>query len=443
MKTIFVTSFFGLIARNILATDFLKILRSRPDLRVVILTPEIKAENYRRLFGGSNVIVEGVPLPKPFFKDRFFTVLFHHLSDTAAWRIHRLIYRKSGGNLLLAGVYWLLSKLGYSKTVRRLARWAEYRCLPKNRHRKLFEKYEPDLVFATDVFHEQDLDVMREAKSRGVKIIGMIRSWDNVTTKGLNRLIPDELVVNTEKIKEEAICYNDIAPEKIRVVGIPHYDNYIREKRSSKEELFGKLGLDPRKKTVFFAPPSDIYAEGDPIAEVVVKALGRLDAQLLLRLYLVGGVDLGDIKPVSGKLAIDEPGSGSDFQQADLTSGDAHLADLLFHSDVVVAFASTLAIDAVVFGKPVVFVGFDGTAGRSYWQSLRRFYDYDHQRSILKTGGVKLAGNTEELVGFVKDYLANPRLNEEGRRKIMEERCWKLDGKSGERLANFVLSHVG
>ncbi len=441
-ETIFITSFFGLIARNILATDILKILRMEPNLRIVILTPENKKEKYQGEFGGPNVIVEGVKIRKPTKLERWFTILFHNFSDTRAWRIHRLIHRQESKNYLSASIYWLLSKLGYLATIRQLARWAEYQFLSKDRFNQYFNQYRPQLVFATDIFEPNDLDVMREARSRGIFIVGMVRSWDNITTKGLNRIIPDKLIVNTPDIRAEAIKYDDVNPEDIFVVGIPHYDRYVTDQRISRHELFKKLKLDTHKKTIFFAPPSDIYTQNDPITPKVVAALRPLDAQLLLRLYLVGQVNLGDVQPIPQKIAIDTPGSGADFMQADLTAGDAHLADLLYHSDVVVAFASTLSIDAVVFNKPVVFVGFDGERSRPYWQSLRRFYDYDHQRSILETGGVKLAKTPEQLVKSVKEYLVNPQLDEAGRKKIIEERCFKLDGKSSQRLADTILKFL-
>ena len=47
-KTIFITSFFGLIARNILATNVLKILKERPDLKIVILALEAKKNLYQK-----------------------------------------------------------------------------------------------------------------------------------------------------------------------------------------------------------------------------------------------------------------------------------------------------------------------------------------------------------------------------------------------------------
>ncbi|MBI2024655.1 MAG: hypothetical protein HYT03_01000 [Candidatus Harrisonbacteria bacterium] len=437
-KTVFITSFFGLISRNILATDTLKILRRDPNLRIVIVAPEKKRENYQKEFGGENVIVESISNYEPTKLERIFEVIFHNLSDTAAWRIHRLIYRKREKKYFTFLVYWVLSKLGYFKPIRSFARWLDYKFLPRERFAGLFEKYRPSLVFSTDIFHSNDIDMMREAGARGVFILGMVRSWDNITSKGLNRIKPDKLVVNTEKIKEEAIRYNDISPEDISVVGVPHYDSYNAENRKSREVLFKELGLDPKKKTIFFAPPSDIYADGDPVTEKIVNALLPIDAQLLLRLYIVGDVNLGNIKPIPGKIAIDDPGGGSDFTKTDLTAGDAHLADLLYHSDVVVAFASTLAIDAVVFDKPVVFIAFDGDTSRPYWKSLRRYYDYDHQKSILKTGGVKLASNIEKMTEQIKKYLTNPELDKEGRREIIAERCWKLDGRSGQRLASVI-----
>ena len=120
---------------------------------------------------------------------------------------------------------------------------------------------------------------------------------------------------------------------------------------------------------------------------------------------------------------------------------DSHLADLLYHSDAVVAFASSLAIDAALFNKPIVFIGFDGEP-RPYWRSLKRFYDFDHLRRFLVIGGVRFAKNMEELLGYIRSYLDNSRLDEDGRKAIIKEYSWKLDGKSGERLANFLLEQL-
>ena len=160
---------------------------------------------------------------------------------------------------------------------------------------------------------------------------------------------------------------------------------------------------------------------------------------MIIRLYLVGNVDLGDVREISGRIAIDAPRKSLQFLSADIApKEDAHLADLLYHSDVVVAFASTLAIDAAVLGKPVVFIGFDGNP-RPYWQSLRQYYDFDHQRFLINTGGVKLAANMDDLIRNVQNYLNNPDLDKKERKNVTDIFCWKMDGRSGERVANFLI----
>ncbi len=440
--TIFITSFFGLVARNILATDFLRILSSQPDIRIIIFAPKEKKESYQKMFSAVNIEIEGVDKIPSSFWERIISPLFLNASDTAARRIHRLIERQKHGKYLSSGWHFIVAKSSRFKVFRSFLRRLGRLFLRDAVLAGYFEKYKPDLVFATDIFEPSDVYMIQSAQRRGIHVVGMVRSWDNITTKGLNRVITDGLVVNTSTIKEEALRYCDFRPDDVYVVGVPHYDAYAVGPRISKKELFGNLKLDPNKKTVFFAAPSDIYVQGDAITPKVVGLLYHLDAQVIVRLYIVGQVNLGGIKLIPNKVAVDDPGSRADFMQAELTGQDSHLADLLYHSDVVVAFASTLAIDAVVFNKPVIFIGFDGDPGRPYWKSLRRFYDYDHQCSILSTRGVRLAKTPEDLIVYLERYLENPDLDGEGRKKIIEERCWKLDGQSGKRLANVILKKL-
>ena len=456
MKTVLITSFSGLSARNILSTSILDILSRQPEYRIIVLAPAEKSENYQKTFSESrnNVFVEGIVLKNTLSGgqgiqletssqsplEKFFFSLFLHSSDTNSWKVMRLAERKSKGRYIPTFIHWIFAKLGNFKFYRSILRWLDYLLMPKNRYVGYFEKYKPDLVFATDIFNDHDIEVMREARSRKVFIVGMVRSWDNITSHGLNRIIPDKLIVHTPKIKEEAIQYNDVKPENIFISGIPHYDRYLSDLRTPREEFFKQLNLDPKKKTVFFAPPSDIYAKNNPVSVQVIKELSQLDdIQLIIRLYLVGEVNLGDVKAIPGKIAIDTPLKSRHFVGIDIApKEDAHLADLLYHSDVVVAFASTLAIDAAVLGKPVIFIGFDGNP-RPYWQSLRQYYDYDHQRFLINTGGVKLASNMNDLLKYVRNYLDNPELDRKERDKVNDIFCWKMDGKSGERVANFLI----
>ena len=439
-KTIFVTSFYGFIGRNLLSSGVLDIFGREPDLRIVIFIPLEKKELYQKLFPSDKIIVEGIDGTRRVSKiGRFLGTVFAFSSDVHCWRMERASFWRRG-KYLHAALLWLLSKLGHLKAFRQLVRWLDYVLAPKNFYKEYFDKYKPDLIFATDIFRDQDIYLMREARSRGVFVLGMVRSWDNINSKGLNRIIPDKTVVNSPVIRNEAIECCDIEPNDIYVVGVPHYDRYVTERRASRAEFFKKLDLDPNKKMVLISPPIITYTY-DPIAPAIVKALEFLDLQVVVRLHMMGKSNIGDLQSVPSKIVIDAPDKIRDPIHADITvmDKDAYLADLLYHSDVVISHISTLTIDAAVFNRPSIFIGFDVTP-KPYHESLRWFHDMEYLKRVCETGGVRLAENLNQLVEYVREYIANPQLDEEGRKNIVNNYCWKLDGKSSKRLVDAILS---
>ena len=437
MKTIFITSFYGLIGRNLLSTSILPTLFSEvPDAKVVILLPEEKEKQYREMFGSDRIQVAGVPgIPETPF-ELFLAKVFFFLSPTESARIARDAIRVHGK--LRNYLFWsLLGLFGKARATRQLARLAGYWLMPKRRYAELFNRYRPDLVFATDIFRHQDVDVLREAKSRGIKTVGMVRSWDNISTKGLNHIIPDHVIVQAEKMKEDIIAIGDVSPARISIVGVPHYDYYATGTRTPRADFFKSMNLDPNKKTVLISPPLRHYTQ-DPIPEVIFNKLApHNDIQVVIRMTLVGKSNIGNLKPIPGKLAIDAPETADDFNQADITAGDKHLADLLYHSDAIISHISTIAIDGIVFDKPAFFAGFN-TKPTSYHQGIRWFFDMDCARDLIGTGAVKLSESVEELADQLLPHLSDQKLGAKERELLRERYCYKLDGKSGERLGKVL-----
>src|SRR3989344_5155197 len=175
MKTVFITSFFGLSARNILSTNILDLLSADPETRVIVLAPKTKEVEYRNYFFGNkkNVVVEGVSMNNPAMKtfewasasrsllDRSLFSIFLNSSDTATRRVYRIAERHKRGPVP-AGFYWLLAKAGNWNLFRTLLRYLDYAILSKSYYDEYFEKYRPSLVFATDIFNEHDVNIMRE-----------------------------------------------------------------------------------------------------------------------------------------------------------------------------------------------------------------------------------------------------------------------------------------
>lgn len=437
-RTIVITCFTGLVSRNILSTAALDVLREDPGVKIVIVSPGGRADLLRKEFGAPNVEIAAVDARAPEGLNRFLWVMATNLLFSGTREVQRRAKLERDGNYADYVFSRLLSLLGRARLVRRGFRRLVSLAASGTGLGGVFDEFRPDFLFATDVYTPWDAEMLRIAKSRNIPAVGMVRSWDNITSKTLLTFIPDVLFVNTERVKKEAIEYGDVPAGRIVPVGIPHYDAYRQpEFRSSKRDFFAKFGFSESRPLILFTPPSDKYLRSDPVSPLILETLAEIPAQVLVRLSLVGKNDLGDFKLRPG-VAIDEPSNSPDFIELYMSrDADRHLADSLYHSDVVITWASTAIIDASVMGKPVILVGFDA-APRPYGQSIRQYYDYDHQRAIIETGGVFFARNPAELKRGIRGYLQNPDADRDGRNRLVREFCGTVDGKRGRALGELL-----
>ena len=451
VKTLFIPIFYKQQARNVLETDILATLSSRAGLKIVLFVPEFKKEYFER-FARENVVMEPVG-DKPEILSKM-DALFHSISlnyiDSNTLRIFRKKYFLRNPARLRYFLRRMATViLGRCRPLRRFFRWCDGRFIRDDFFSRAFEQYHPDLVFVPHLISKFDRAMLRESKRRSIPSVGAVHSWDNITAvKNPIQLLPDTLIAYNEIIKEESIKYLDMPSSRVVVTGLPHYDYYVKEKRSSREDFFRRIGADPNKRLILFSPAGKIESDTDwHIVAILERAIaeGKLgNAQILVREHPVSEMSRGELKS-SPRVVFDVPfttfGGGREFKE--ITADDMkHLADSLFFSDVTINICSTLAIDAAAFDKPVINVMFDGWATKPYIESIRRFYDHDHYRAILRSGGVRVARTPEELVEHVSRYLENPSLDHEGRARIVREQCWRMDGQAGARVSAVLLEKL-
>jgi CDP-glycerol glycerophosphotransferase (TagB/SpsB family) len=135
--------------------------------------------------------------------------------------------------------------------------------------------------------------------------------------------------------------------------------------------------------------------------------------------------------------AVEHIGSGKqnwEFDDAALK----FLANTLAHADIVISMYSTILIEAALFGKPLIAIGFDGAKKRPYWDSAERFFEWDHLREVKELNGVWIVRSREELARAINTYLTHPEHLAEGRARIVERQSQFTDGRSGERVAKIL-----
>jgi len=441
MKTILISSFHSLISRNILSTDILPLLSK--DNRVVVLVPVSKADYFKEHFEGENVIIEPVDIQKRPNEEIL------KLVSTSLVGIENLYIRGLLGDkryLRYVGariIHALLGKIYLPKKM--LKTW--YRNQPSmNMFCAIFETYKPDVIFSTDIYLSSDRELIKEAHASGIIVVGMVRSWDNVTTKGVLLEVPNHIIVHSNLLKEELTHYNHVDKDNISVTGIPHYDLVVKEQSISREGFFDSMNLDRKKKTILFSPAGKILYKDDGLFLSFLKhtnnnSLFNESIQFLVRFP---PSDTADISSISSdpNFIVDIPGQNITGRRKDSElepDAASHLNNSLVYSDIVMTYASTMIIDAAVFDKPTIVIAFNLPGAKD---NVEKFATYSHLHRLFETGLCTIVRSKEELLGAVNTYLLHSDKDHEKRKQIAEKYSYKLDGKSGERAARVVSSFL-
>lgn len=350
------------------------------------------------------------------------------------------------------------------EVIRRLILWVEHKFFTPAIHSKVFEKYKPDLLVVSSLgTFDYDQFLMREARRRNIPSVSVILSWDNTTTRGMPGAVPDHVVAWTGIMKKELIDQNDIHPGKIFIGGVAHFDHYYRDETFySRKELCERLNLDKDKKILFFVTKSpNGYAWNADIAGMILRAINEntisVSCQLLARLHPIYYRRQNGKYLFQNFLAqfyqLDKDHDGFSLNEPIIDSGNMNysmpeeeknlLASILKHSDVMINIFSTLNLEASIFDIPIVNVCFEGT---SYDGPEKARYDIaldehqTHNQRVVRTGGVMMARNEEQLIEYINRALEDPETGKEGRKIIREQEVGPFPGNAGEKIAGHIIS---
>ena len=446
-------------AGNVLRTGLVdRLLGSPASPHIVIVSPLVKDPAFVREFERSRVSFEDLPPHRPAgLEGRLLALVQAAYIDsgvTESVKIRRAeaAAKKSirwiRGKRLLAGV------LAPSMT-RKESRYAvSDRMVSHPLAERLFERLRPSLLVASSpglIFSEVPL--LRTASRRAVRAMAVDPSWDNFTNKLMPVRRVDRLIVWNDLMKQQAVTLHGYAPDEVRTAGTPQWDLYFRDGTIVPRDTFlRQVGADPSRKLITVTTtPRERYPHHDHLLRLLIRAIeggaGRQPAQILVRLHPRDDRDAYAAFEGLPHVMIEKPFrstvTAGDGLAIDITEEtQRHLANTMYHSDVVVNVASTLAIEAAIFDTPVVNVSFDGETPSEWVRSARRYYRFTHYVNITRHDAVRVAETPAQLVDQVWRYLDDPSLDRDGRRKVVLEQCQFLDGRSAERLAGFVVDEL-
>jgi hypothetical protein len=449
----------GAAAGNMIRTGILRrVLDADPHVRVVVLSPMVSDLDFTREVEQPRVTVEDLlPHTPDGLEAKLLGLMQAAYIDsgvTESVRIRRMEAQAKGT------IRWIRAKRFLAQT------WAESMLTPATRYdlsdRKvshpridnLFNRVRPVMLISSSPgLIRSEVPLLRTAARRGVWSMAIDPSWDNFTNKLLPVRRVNRLIVWNELMKQQAIELHGYDADQIRVAGTPQWDRYFREGVTiSRDAFFRRIGAKPgRKLLTVTTTPRELYPHHDHILRVLLEAIRKQrfaePAQVLVRLHprddLAHYKGFEEIPEIILEKPFRRTVRAGDGLAVDVTAdSQQHLADTLYHSDVIINVASTIAVEAAIFSTPVVNVAFDGDTESDFVHSARRYYRFTHYENVTRHRAVRVASTPEELVIDVNRYLIDPSLDAEGRRRVVLEQCQFLDGRSAERVADAVIEDL-
>ncbi|MDQ5950285.1 MAG: hypothetical protein QG585_227 [Patescibacteria group bacterium] len=451
MRTIFITIFEGVEVKNILRTPILENLLKEDDIRIVLFTKSVeKLDFYKKEFNDPRILFEVVEWKSKSFVDNLFAKLKFVLLRTKTTDLKRKLVCQYEKKYLRYLSGRLINMIFAWPIFRKIARFIDFALVKDDTFKTFFDKYNPDLVFMAHLFDEPEIAMLREAKKRNIKTVGFINSWDKVTARCMLRLLPNKLIVFNNIVKKELIDFNEVMEEDVFVSGLPQYDFLYSNKVSSREDFFKKINIDPQKELLVYASMGRAFSVSDwDMIDFLysLKFSGKLkkDFDVLVRFQPNDFVDEEELKK-RPNLKYDLPGKRFGSKRGvdwDMNFGELnHLHDTLFHMSILVCYASSISIDAVVLDRPVVNIDFEIKENPFLLKSPTQYYKTVHYKNAVDIGAISLVKSKEQLVESLNSYLLNPSLLKSERARLVREQCVFTDGKSGERVAKFLLQNI-
>jgi hypothetical protein len=454
----------GVGSRNFLTGPFLAEAKGRLSIAVLSAIPEHMRGIYEDDAVGPLVWApyeEYRDTPGLFVLRNILTYAHMYSIDTFGMRCVRELPRQGNSSRRIAteATRWI----GRGAAKLHALRWLDRRLaalvqkLPETaRYRAAFERLRPAVVLSSNQRPHGVLPAVLAARSLGIPTATCIFSWDNLTSKGRIAAPFDHYLVWGALMKRELQqFYPEISDDRIHVVGAVQFDPHADPSMlKSRGDFFRELGADP-------ARPLICYSSGDPhvspedqdhvalLLDMIRQGRISGNPQVVLRTTpSVDGRRFEAVRQRYPELIYSKPewvsATVADWARAiPLPSDAALLTNLAHHSDMNVSVASTMTLDFVSHDTPVVNIAFDIADPPYFKHSLwDYYYRFEHYRPVVETGAALFSRSADDLVNHVNMYLANPKLHQENRRRLLEA---EFDVPIGEasRLLVDTLRQIG
>lgn len=225
----------------------------------------------------------------------------------------------------------------------------------------MIREFEPDVVVVSPLIEtgSPQGDHLRAADRLGIPTGLVVSSWDNLTTKGVIRDVPDTTIVWNHDQVREAVELHGLPAESVIATGAHSHDHWFSWQPSTGVEEFAtKVGLAPERPFLLYVCSSGFIAGDDEVA-FVREWFERLGSSGDPALESLGVLvrphpqNFGSWRDAN----VDEPGRivvwpRGGVAPTDRQSKDDYF-DSLYYAKAVVGINTSALVDSAIVRRPV------------------------------------------------------------------------------------------
>lgn len=323
----------------------------------------------------------------------------------------------------------ILSRYG-AYTFKREIKWLFWREFKRLTYqialaKRILDKHKPKVIISADDADSRCRVYSFLAKKRGISTLLVQQGLSSEKYPEWSFFSQDVVAAMGESSSED-MRKQGVDPAKIVVTGHPGFDRLVQINTEPNNDIRKKLDIGVDQEFIFFASQPHYVGvfKSSAIRIEMIKAIikGVTDVE---KTRLV-------IKPHPGENVKELRKLVRNKKGVVLLDKTIEVATLLRACDVVITFHSTVALESLYIGKPVINVDFPNSGLNSIY---------------IGSGATWIARSPDEITKHVQTLTCMDRDSEINSRKIarlnfLSNMTFQPDGLAGDRISNLVMTFL-
>jgi len=282
---------------------------------------------------------------------------------------------------------------GRALLLRNFLRFVHKYSIPQKTFESSFQKAPPPLafLFVTSLTNNyEDVRVGTYYKRfTQTKLIGTVRSWDNLTSHGSLRLVPDLFLSHSDFMTAKYVKVQQLDQSRLYAWQVPAYRSSLNP-REGKRTNIGKSKI----KVVYACMGLSTNPDDKNMAEWLISIFSQ-KASTIDFTILQHPKFLIDIQDSSETVCIKK----FDYMHDSL----ADYYEFLCNQDLVLCGGTSVILDCLFTGTPIILLNFE-ISKQDFWYSSLRYFDMiEHTRDLFIKYPLPIANSKTGLLSLISE----------------------------------------